>query len=245
MKACFTFFLLIIPHVLFATEGSLCRSIVDESLLFRSDRTSSFRVADLVFSDFNPDDFFAVRKFIRQARLKLGVDPDLSSDRRALYSDLEFANLYFQDRSGSFGVLRNQMGQVVGTIGFTKVVGTIGFTKGLGRRGDSGEGRKRVCELKKVYLAEELRGRKIGEEIVLIMMRRARAMGFQKMILQTNPKLESAVRLYERIGFERYRTELDNDMTAYYSISLDQELQLFSDRAPHNSFPTIQAKQPN
>lgn len=236
MRVYFAFLLLIIPHVLFATEGSLCRSIVDESLLFRSDHTSSFRVADLVFSDFNPDDFFAVRKFIRQARLKLGVNPDLSSDRRALYSDLEFANLYFQDRSGSFGVLRNQVGQVVGTIGFTKVVGS---------RGDSGEGRKRVCELKKVYLAEELRGRKIGEEIVLIMMRRARAMGFQKMILQTNPKLKSAVRLYERIGFERYRTELDNDMTAYYSISLDQELQLFSDRAPHNSFPTIQAKQPN
>lgn len=58
-------------------------------------------------------------------------------------------------------------------------------------------------EVKRVFLQEAYRGRKIGGMIMENLVEKAKELGFQRMILETGLFLEASVRLYRRFGFER------------------------------------------
>lgn len=59
-----------------------------------------------------------------------------------------------------------------------------------------------VCELRRITLLPEYRGRGLGYAMLMELMRRARAMGYGKMCLWTNRyKLWRAVDFYHRLGF--------------------------------------------
>ncbi len=63
----------------------------------------------------------------------------------------------------------------------------------------SGEG---VCEVRRIALLPEYRGQKLGYLIMLDLIRRAREMGYNRMILWTDPtKLKRAVDFYHQLGF--------------------------------------------
>ena len=58
------------------------------------------------------------------------------------------------------------------------------------------------CAVRRITLLPEYWGRGLGYAMMLELMRRARAMGYSKMTLWTNPfKLGRAVALYHRLGF--------------------------------------------
>ena len=65
------------------------------------------------------------------------------------------------------------------------------------------------CEMKRLYVRPEYRGEKLGEVLARKIIGDARAIGYKHMMLDTLPFLESAIRMYKKLGF--YETDCYND----------------------------------
>ena len=57
------------------------------------------------------------------------------------------------------------------------------------------------CELVKLYLLSDMRGRGIGLSLMKTCFSKAREFGFTEMYLETMPELRTAIGLYEKTGF--------------------------------------------
>ena len=67
-----------------------------------------------------------------------------------------------------------------------------------------------VCEMKRLFVREEFRGRRIGQILIERLIEDARQIGYKRMRLDTfPPKMGKAVRLYESYGFR--------EIPAYYN----------------------------
>lgn len=62
---------------------------------------------------------------------------------------------------------------------------------------------EKEVEVKRVFVREEYRKRHIGSALLKELIVRAKAMGYQRMILETGAFLEASVCLYRRYGFEQ------------------------------------------
>ena len=60
-----------------------------------------------------------------------------------------------------------------------------------------------ICELVKMYLLPEARGRGIGKRIIHACITEALSMGYQKIYLETMDELSQAVQVYEKLGFKK------------------------------------------
>lgn len=68
-----------------------------------------------------------------------------------------------------------------------------------------------ICEMKRLFVREDFRGRKIGIILIEKLIEEAKAIGYQKMRLDTYPaKMANAVKLYESHGFREIPPYYDN-----------------------------------
>ena len=78
------------------------------------------------------------------------------------------------------------------------------------------------CELKRLYVKSEFRGNKIGELLTKQIINDAKEIGYKNIKLDTLPFLQSAIHLYEKLGF--YKTEPYNNSpmknSIYYRLDL-------------------------
>ena len=58
-----------------------------------------------------------------------------------------------------------------------------------------------VCELQRMFLAKEARGKGIGQQLMKACLSKAAAMGFKQCYLETFEEMQQAIKLYERSGF--------------------------------------------
>ena len=81
-----------------------------------------------------------------------------------------------------------------------------------------------TCELVKMYLRPEARGKGLGGALIQRCIEAARAAGYQRIYLETLPELRKAVTVYEKFGF-RY---LDGPMgnTGHFGCDLWMLLEL-------------------
>lgn len=80
-----------------------------------------------------------------------------------------------------------------------------------------------ACEIKRMYVAPDARGRRLAAVILAELERLAREFGYQRAVLETGDRNPEAVRLYERSGYEhipKYPPYLDSARSICFSRRL-------------------------
>lgn len=93
----------------------------------------------------------------------------------------------------------------------SKAVGCIG----LKRIDDT------ACEMKRLYVRPEFRGKDIGRILVQKIIDDAKAIGYSYMLLDTLPFLKSALRIYREFGFYEIESYNDSPMSTSIYMRLD------------------------
>lgn len=60
-----------------------------------------------------------------------------------------------------------------------------------------------VCELRKMYFRDELRGLGMGRQLMELCLKDAKRLGFRKCYIETVERMEAAGALYRKFGFQR------------------------------------------
>lgn len=126
------------------------------------------------------EDSAACRRLVHGVLAEFGLQPDPAGTD----ADLDDVMAHYAARGGDFAVLVDEAGALVGTCGLFPVA-------------------PGVVELRKMYLLPAWRGHGQGRRLLEWALARARALGFQRMTLETATVLSDAIALYERHGFQR------------------------------------------
>ena len=97
-----------------------------------------------------------------------------------------------------------------------RVIGGVGLAEYAERTG--------CCELQKLYLDAEYRGRRLGYDMMEFIERKARETGYRRIYLETHTTLEAAIHLYEICGYQRVprpASAIHGTMNRFYLKELD------------------------
>ena len=98
-------------------------------------------------------------------------------------TDIDLDDIEKAYQNGYFGMIKNEAGRYVGTFGLYQLSET-------------------TCEIRKMYLLPEARGKGLGKWMVNTLLEKAKALGYQKVELETASVLKEAIGLYKKIGFK-------------------------------------------
>ncbi len=129
-------------------------------------------------------DIPAVTELIYTVLKEYGLQPDPEHTD----ADLQDLEGNYLNNKGSFEVLMDQQGEIIGSVGILRLNETD-------------------CELRKMYLAASERGRGFGKLLLELGLQRAAELGYKRVILETASVLKEAITLYQQYGFERYEGE--------------------------------------
>jgi putative acetyltransferase len=113
------------------------------------------------------------------------ADYGLRGDPEGTDRDLADLDGVYLKSGGTFDVLIDEAGEVVGSVGLARVSAT-------------------TCELRKMYLAASVRGQGEGRRLLLHALARAKQLGFRRVELETASVLREAIALYVAHGFKPF-----------------------------------------
>lgn len=77
------------------------------------------------------------------------------------------------------------------------------------------------CEMKRLYVRPQFRGKKIGDRLIRKIIEDAREIGYSHMLLDTLPFLKSAIHMYKKYGFNEIERYNDSPMNTSIYMKLD------------------------
>lgn len=105
-------------------------------------------------------------------------------------------HLSFQDVEREMSELPARYGPPEGRLLMAMLDGQVAGCVAMKRLGDG------VCEMKRFYVRPAFRGHGIGLQLAQAIIAEARAAGYREMRLDTAPSMQSAIRIYEALGFK-------------------------------------------
>jgi GNAT superfamily N-acetyltransferase len=79
-----------------------------------------------------------------------------------------------------------------------------------------------VCEMKRLFLRKQFRGRGLGRQLIEAIIREAKQIGYERMRLDTlPPKMNDAIGLYRSYGFKQTGAYYDNPVAGAIFMELD------------------------
>jgi len=69
-----------------------------------------------------------------------------------------------------------------------------------------------ICEMKRLYVKPEFKGKNIGKQLARAILKEAAAKGYRKMRLDTLDRLVPAVKLYTQLGFQKINAYYPNPL---------------------------------
>ncbi len=136
----------------------------------------------------NNSDREEITRLVFDVLREYGLKPDPASTDADL---VDIKSSYF-DRGGTFFVLEEKDGSIVGAYGLYPM-------------------EKQTCELRKMYLQKAYRGKGLGKFLLEDALSRARQLGFKTMMLETASVLKEAIALYKSYGFVEYQPDHMSD----------------------------------
>jgi putative acetyltransferase len=153
---------------------------------------------------FRRDDAAAVREIVFGVLEEFGLAPDHAGTD----VDLSDVELHYQARGGGFWVVEDGRGRIVGTCGLWL---------------DPDEHAR--CELRKMYLRPEWRGRGLGRQLLETALDHARRTGRTRVELETNRAMTAAIALYESRGFRVIEGETCDRCDRRFALQLAERSQ--------------------
>lgn len=116
--------------------------------------------------------------------------------------DLTFQNLEEELRDPAKKYTPPQ-GEVLVAEEAGRIIGMIAYHRHTDRR----------CEMKRLYVNPEYRGRNAGERLIETLIEHAKAAGYQEMVLDSIVSLQAAIHLYKKLGFQECEPYYENPMS--------------------------------
>lgn len=138
-----------------------------------------------------PDDNAAMAEIIRQSFRDNKID---HLEGVSLH-DPGLDNLYqtYQQPGSRYWVAKAN-GRLLGGVGIAPLAGTA----------------EKYCEMQKLFLSADALGTGLGRRLIALSLMEARRLGYNYCYLETLSELQSAVRLYEKFGFDYLKKPLGN-----------------------------------
>jgi ribosomal protein S18 acetylase RimI-like enzyme len=77
-----------------------------------------------------------------------------------------------------------------------------------------------TCEMKRLYVRPHFRGTGLGRSLVNEILDEARQRGYQRIVLDTLPQMESAIRMYRHLGFTEIPPYYENNIPGALFLEL-------------------------
>jgi putative acetyltransferase len=164
--------------------------MMEETMLGNKERLGEISGMEVWLRPIQPEDNAAIAAIIRQALAEFGANKP-----GTVYYDETTDHLYELFRqTGSAYFMAEQQGRLIGG-------GGIFLSAGLPQG---------TCELVKMYLKKEARGKGIGRMLIQQCMQTAKEKGYTAMYIETMPELRPALGMYEKCGFHYLTGPLGN-----------------------------------
>ena len=148
---------------------------------------------------FRPEDASAVRELVLGVLEEFGLAPD----HAATDVDLSDVERHYQTPGGEFWVVEDGRGRIVGTCGLWP---------------DPEDPAR--CELRKMYLRPDWRGRGLGKQLLQAALGHARGRGCRTIELETNRSMTAAIGLYRSHGFREIEGETSARCDRRFALDL-------------------------
>ncbi len=139
-----------------------------------------------------------VHTVLREYHLR--PDPDCTD------ADLRDIQQSYFARGGTFRVLETQDGRIIGAYGLYPI-SDCGLQLADSTCQAALSTQPGACELRKMYLHRNYRGKGLGRHLLEEALADARRLGFTRITLETASVLKEAIALYEGYGFVPYQPE--------------------------------------